>query len=192
MHPNVECDGCGQCPIRGDRYSSKSRPNYDLCSACHTKLEAAAAGPFRKMLPGALQMAGSGVVRGTSTAGVAAAGSSGSGSEGVAQVLLLWVWRYFTSQHSAGVPSGSTGDAGSMMAAAVAGAGAGIRTAASGSMGWPTSAVNGGGMGSRAGPGSAKRLRLEQTCVRLSGKSPLYFQVCGGWGAGRGSLVGLS
>lgn len=35
VHRRVECDKCGQSPIRGIRYKATNRPNYDLCAACH-------------------------------------------------------------------------------------------------------------------------------------------------------------
>ena len=33
-HLAVECDLCGQCPIRGSRYKSLRHDNYDLCERC--------------------------------------------------------------------------------------------------------------------------------------------------------------
>lgn len=34
VHPNVECDGCGQCPIIGPRYKCTVRKDFDYCSKC--------------------------------------------------------------------------------------------------------------------------------------------------------------
>ncbi|KAH7444079.1 hypothetical protein KP509_02G063500 [Ceratopteris richardii] len=34
IHLNVECDACGAYPIKGKRYKSKKKENYDLCSSC--------------------------------------------------------------------------------------------------------------------------------------------------------------
>lgn len=146
MHPSVECDGCGVCPIVGERFKSESRPNYDLCAACHDSPAAAAAGPFRKMPPGSL-LGGAGA--GARGAGSSTAGPSGDGAGNgspVAQQLLLWVWRYFASE------DGSS-SSGSAEAAAAA-----------------------GGEGQMH---SVKRPRLQQSAVRLTAKSPLYFQVGG-------------
>jgi len=151
VHPNVECDGCGQCPIRGDRFRSQSRADYDLCAACHAAPGAAAAGPFVRMLPGAVVMAGRGPG--------AAAGASSSGDGPVAQQLLAWVWRYFTEEGTDGSGTGSGGIDGSWYATAEGPTAAGAAV---------TAAVQ------QPGP---KRLRLEQSRVRLSGKPPLYFQV---------------
>lgn len=152
VHPNVECDGCGVCPIVGDRFRSETRPDFDLCAACHASPAAAEAEPFRKMLPSGVLGAGGG---GPCGAGGSAAGppgsSAGSGSS-VAQQLLLWVWRYFASEDG-GSGGGDGGPAAAAAAAAAEEAGEEGRT--------------------------VKRLRLQQSAVRLSGKSPLYFQVGG-------------
>jgi peptidoglycan hydrolase-like protein with peptidoglycan-binding domain len=37
VHYGVECDGCHQCPIRGVRFKSTTREDFDLCEACVTK-----------------------------------------------------------------------------------------------------------------------------------------------------------
>jgi hypothetical protein len=34
VHNGVECDGCGMNPIRGPRYKSTVKDNYDLCEEC--------------------------------------------------------------------------------------------------------------------------------------------------------------
>jgi len=34
VHENVECDGCGICPIIGPRYKCSVRKNFDLCANC--------------------------------------------------------------------------------------------------------------------------------------------------------------
>jgi len=37
IHPGVECDHCGEAPIKGDRFKCTVCPNYDLCSTCEGK-----------------------------------------------------------------------------------------------------------------------------------------------------------
>ena len=37
VHPRVQCDGCGACPIVGPRFKCSVREDYDLCSACEAK-----------------------------------------------------------------------------------------------------------------------------------------------------------
>ncbi|KAL4436617.1 hypothetical protein ABPG75_003756 [Micractinium tetrahymenae] len=145
VHPNVECDGCGVCPIVGDRFRSESRPDCDLCAACCASPAAVEARPFRRMLPGGSLGSGGAGPRGAGSTAAGHAGGNGGTAGAVAQQLLLWVWRYFTSED--GSHSGSSGDGGAAAAA--------------------------GGEGEGHG---AKRLRLQQSAVRLSGKSPLYFQ----------------
>ena len=39
IHNGVECDGCQQCPIRGPRFRSRTRANFDLCEECVQKDE---------------------------------------------------------------------------------------------------------------------------------------------------------
>jgi len=34
VHPNVECDGCGQAPIIGPRYKCTVMKDFDFCSKC--------------------------------------------------------------------------------------------------------------------------------------------------------------
>ena len=36
IHLGVQCDGCGQCPLIGERYKCKVCDNYDLCGKCKT------------------------------------------------------------------------------------------------------------------------------------------------------------
>jgi hypothetical protein len=36
VHVGVSCDGCGQAPIKGDRFKCSVCPDYDLCSSCET------------------------------------------------------------------------------------------------------------------------------------------------------------
>eukprot|EP00198_Chlamydomonas_reinhardtii_P008423 XP_001697760.1 predicted protein [Chlamydomonas reinhardtii] len=40
LHIGVECDLCGQLPIRGARYRSLAAPNFDLCADCSTRVTA--------------------------------------------------------------------------------------------------------------------------------------------------------
>jgi hypothetical protein len=84
VHPGVQCDGCGQCPVVGDRFRSEGRPDYDLCGACHSQPGAAAWGPYRRMMPAAVRMP---------SQRQQPAGSDDGG--GVREQLLRWVWRYF-------------------------------------------------------------------------------------------------
>jgi len=37
IHPRVQCDGCGQCPLVGNRYKCTTCPDYDLCESCEAK-----------------------------------------------------------------------------------------------------------------------------------------------------------
>ena len=34
VHPHVECDGCGVCPIVGPRYKCTVKKNFDFCASC--------------------------------------------------------------------------------------------------------------------------------------------------------------
>lgn len=34
VHPNVECDGCGMCPIVGPRFKCTVTKDFDYCSKC--------------------------------------------------------------------------------------------------------------------------------------------------------------
>ena len=36
-HDDIKCDGCQQCPIRGPRFKSTTREEFDLCMACMRK-----------------------------------------------------------------------------------------------------------------------------------------------------------
>ena len=38
-HRGVECDGCGQAPIAGDRYKCSVCDNFDFCSTCEEKVK---------------------------------------------------------------------------------------------------------------------------------------------------------
>lgn len=53
IHPHVTCDGCGMAPIRGLRFKCAVCPDFDLCSACETKIPAThpAEHPFLRMEP---------------------------------------------------------------------------------------------------------------------------------------------
>ena len=37
VHPGVTCDECGMNPIRGIRYKSATKPDWDLCIDCEAK-----------------------------------------------------------------------------------------------------------------------------------------------------------
>ena len=37
VHKNVKCDQCGMTPIKGIRYKSATKDNYDLCIDCEAK-----------------------------------------------------------------------------------------------------------------------------------------------------------
>ena len=161
VHPAVECDGCGQCPIRGDRYRSDVLPDYDLCAACHAGgAAAAAAAPFRRMYAGALQ---------PPPVPSAAAGPGGGGSNDddatMRERLLQWVWRYFTEGD--GVGGAASADKAPSASADGNADGAGAVAADPGS--------------SAAVAASAKRQRRcvdppPSSCVRLTGRAPLYLQ----------------
>lgn len=153
VHSNVECDGCGQRPIRGVRYTSQALPDYDLCGTCRGKPGAAAAGPFREMLPTAMAVPHPPRLQQQQQDGGSKGGS-------LHDQLLAWVWRYFMTDDDA-QPSSRSGGSGEDGTAAGCAATGG-------------SAV-GGGNGVQP---AAKRLCLQPSPVRMSGKSPLYFQVC--------------
>lgn len=38
-HTNVECDGCGVAPIRGNRYKCSVCKNFDYCTSCEDRLD---------------------------------------------------------------------------------------------------------------------------------------------------------
>lgn len=49
IHAGVQCDGCGQFPIRGPRFQSTTQENYDLCDHCQSNSMGTATvgkGPF--------------------------------------------------------------------------------------------------------------------------------------------------
>lgn len=37
IHPGVECDGCGQFPIKGIRYKCTFLPDFDYCEHCEAQ-----------------------------------------------------------------------------------------------------------------------------------------------------------
>lgn len=39
VHQNVQCDGCGVCPILGVRYKCSVLKDYDLCAKCEETLD---------------------------------------------------------------------------------------------------------------------------------------------------------
>ena len=80
MHP-AQCDGCGQCPIRGPRLRSVTRANYDLCARCGASPAAAAFAPYERC---------------------AAPPAADGGA--MAAALAAWVWRYFTTDEASGQP----------------------------------------------------------------------------------------
>lgn len=47
VHMGVECDGCGVCPIVGQRFNSQVVMNYDLCDRCQALPGADSVAPFR-------------------------------------------------------------------------------------------------------------------------------------------------
>lgn len=49
VHHGVECDGCGQCPLRGRRFRCTNVPDYDLCEQCHGTYKATHSGEQRKL-----------------------------------------------------------------------------------------------------------------------------------------------
>ncbi len=175
VHPNVACDGCGSCPIRGDRYKSQSLPDFDLCCACHAKGGWQVQGPFQRMMPGAMRAA----------AGVAQPITRGSGS--VAEQLVLWVWRYFTGEGGSGAGGGSGGGSDANASRGQPGSSSRGSEApnGSGSTAEAAAAAAAGGAAATAAGGAAvsngpanKRLKLQAPeLVHLSGKPPLYFQV---------------
>jgi len=83
VHPGVECDACGVCPIVGMRWQSQILPNFDLCPACHGKPEVRdPSGPFWSIPP---------------PNGAATACSVG-------ESLTRWVWRYFQADAANAAP----------------------------------------------------------------------------------------
>lgn len=76
VHPGVECDGCGQYPIRGACWTGAcvDGESYDLCARCHSRPAASDKGPFSRR-QGRKQ-----------------------GQENNGPALVKWVWQYFTGQ----------------------------------------------------------------------------------------------
>jgi hypothetical protein len=92
-----QCDGCGQCPLRGARFTSASRANYDLCAACAALPAAAAHAPYtRRDAPDAAAAAAA------TQRGFGGAPDADDGGA-TAAALVAWVWRYFTTD-AAGAP----------------------------------------------------------------------------------------
>ncbi|MCO5572892.1 hypothetical protein L7F22_026653 [Adiantum nelumboides] len=79
IHQNVECDGCGVYPIKGVRYKSRKKTNYDLCSSCivdDDKLD-----DYERVVSSKSQLSNLEVAR----------------DEDVShEALVKWVWNYFT------------------------------------------------------------------------------------------------
>ena len=76
-----QCDGCGQCPIRGPRLRSTTRDNYDLCKRCAASPAAAAHAPYeRRDAPPPVD------------------------ADATAAAMATWVWRYFTADDATGDP----------------------------------------------------------------------------------------
>ncbi|KAG2488418.1 hypothetical protein HYH03_013102 [Edaphochlamys debaryana] len=98
LHVGVECDLCGQCPVRGLRFKSlnPATPNFDLCAACRAsgRPEAAAAEPFQQLGSAASAAAGAGAGAGAAAAAAAAQAAH------THQALVEWVWAYFTGAHA--------------------------------------------------------------------------------------------
>jgi hypothetical protein len=94
-----QCDVCGQCPVRGARFTSSTRSNYDLCAACAALPDAAAHGPYtRRDAPDIPASASAGA-----GAGRYAGGGDADDGGATATALVAWVWRYFTTD-AAGAP----------------------------------------------------------------------------------------
>jgi hypothetical protein len=91
VHPNVECDGCGVCPVAGPRYRSEVLPGFDLCGACYRLQCHPAAEPFRRVPAPAV---------GPSGAAAGALGWDSRAGKGtfLGQAVLEWVWRYFSAE----------------------------------------------------------------------------------------------
>ena len=86
VHPGVECDLCGVCPIIGERYHSKSKANYDVCPGCLSKAQLVN-----------YEIIGKDHEDGSRTS-KAKGGTGGGGTEGggLAIKLMERVWEYFT------------------------------------------------------------------------------------------------
>lgn len=83
VHPGVECDMCGACPIIGARHHSRSKANYDVCNECENK--AVDSGPYE--ITGRDQDDDSGSREGE--------GGGGRKESGLAIKLMAQVWNYF-------------------------------------------------------------------------------------------------
>lgn len=119
LHVGVECDLCGMCPIAGPRHTSRSRPSFDVCAECRQQPEAAAAEPYKVLGGGGDEDGGDGLARADSGAGpgpglplqaqaqgggrpasAAAGAEAEAGAQHMHQLLVDWVWRYFSGRHA--------------------------------------------------------------------------------------------
>ncbi|KAK9805023.1 hypothetical protein WJX73_003581 [Symbiochloris irregularis] len=73
-HPGVQCDGCGQSPIQGPRFTSTGTDDYDLCRRCKDSGRYQRHGPFVRL--------------------------AGPGEAVSHAALLQWVWGYFSGNRS--------------------------------------------------------------------------------------------
>lgn len=88
VHAGVQCDGCSTIPIIGARYKSQVFADYDLCDACHRNPPNPAAAPFQRMMPTRMQL-GVSQQRG-------GGGAKAAGQQQPHEMLIDWVWRYFS------------------------------------------------------------------------------------------------
>lgn len=52
VHPQITCDGCEQFPITGERYKCVDCADYDLCRACHDRMQEIHPGHTFARVPG--------------------------------------------------------------------------------------------------------------------------------------------
>ncbi|KAF0694692.1 Aste57867_14462 [Aphanomyces stellatus] len=50
VHRGIQCSGCRQSPIVGDRYMSARTPNFNVCAACERTRRYATYEPFLKLV----------------------------------------------------------------------------------------------------------------------------------------------
>eukprot|EP01018_Ginkgo_biloba_P011906 Gb_05546 [translate_table: standard] len=86
LHFGVQCDGCQVYPIRGLRFRSTKRENFDLCSHCMGTGKY----PYVEYLK--IDTASSSTFTNNSK-------ESKAGNTGDHQVLVDWVWNYFVGKN---------------------------------------------------------------------------------------------